>query len=255
MKKIARYVLADILRSRAIMAYTAVLLVLATGVFHIEDNADKGVLSLLNIVLFVVPLVSIVFSTVYLYNSAEFIELLAAQPLPRGTIWMGIFAGLAGSVSLAFLLGVGIPVALYAWMPSGLMLLASGVALSLIFVSMALWTAVRIRDKARGIGLAIFLWLYFALLFDVLLLFALFQFADYPIERFAVVAAMLNPVDIARVLVLLEVDLSAMMGYTGALFRNFFGTTGGMILTVAVLLLWIALPLWLSARFFVRKDL
>ncbi|MFB2120502.1 ABC transporter permease [Parapedobacter sp. 2B3] len=255
MNKIVKYVIADLLRSRTVMVYAAALLVLSFSVFSIEDNADKGVVSLLNIILFVVPLVSIIFSTVYLYNSAEFIELLVSQPLKRRTIWLSIFTGLAGAVALAFLIGVGIPVILYAFTPSGIILLLCGMLLSVVFVSVALWAAVRIRDKAKGIGLSILLWLYFALLFDALVLFILFQFADYPIEKGMVAVSMLNPIDISRILILLQVDLSAMMGYTGAIFRNFFGTGWGMAITTLVLLLWVVVPAWFSTRFFERRDL
>ena len=35
----------------------------------------------MNVILFTVPLVSILFSTIYIYNSSEFIELLLSQPL------------------------------------------------------------------------------------------------------------------------------------------------------------------------------
>ncbi len=255
MGKIIKYVIADILRSRTVMIYMAVLLVLSISVFTMETNADKGVISLLNIILFVVPLVSIIFSTVYIYNSAEFIELLVSQPLKRNTIWLSIFIGLATSVVLAFLVGVGIPILLYAFTLSGIMLLLSGSILSLIFVSVALWATVQIRDKAKGIGLSILLWLYFALLFDALVLFFLFQFADYPIENGMVALSMLNPIDISRILILLQVDISAMMGYTGAIFQEFFGASGGMAITGAVLFLWTVLPLWFSLRFFKQKDL
>lgn len=255
MNKIIKYVIADLLRNRTIMVYTLVLLALSISVFSMEDNAEKGVASLLNIILFVVPLVSIVFSTVYLYNSAEFIELLVSQPLKRQTIWMSIFIGLAGTVSLAFLVGVGIPVILYAFMPSGIVLVLCGMVLSMVFVSIAMWAAVRIRDKAKGIGLSILLWLYFALLFDALVLFVVFQFSDYPIENGMVAVSMLNPVDISRILILLQIDVSAMMGYTGAIFRNFFGTGMGMGITILVMLLWIVLPLGFATRYFKRKDL
>jgi Cu-processing system permease protein len=255
MIKIIKYVIADLLRNRTIMVYTLVLLALSISVFSMEDNAEKGVASLLNIILFVVPLVSIVFSTVYLYNSAEFIELLVSQPLKRQTIWMSIFVGLAGAVAFAFLIGVGIPVILYAFMPSGIVLVLCGIILSLVFVSIAMWASVQIRDKAKGIGLSILLWLYFALLFDAIVLFIVFQFSEYPIENGMVALSMFNPVDISRILILLQIDVSAMMGYTGAIFRNFFGTAGGMSITIGVLLLWIALPLCLSVRHFKGKDL
>jgi len=45
------------------------------------------------------------------------------------------------------------------------------------------------------------------------------------------------------------------MGYTGAVFQSFFGTTYGFIITILVMLLWIAIPVSLSLRKFERKDL
>src|SRR6185503_5196170 len=105
MKKIIKYVLLDILRNRIILAYTLFLLIISLSVFNLEDNASKGIVSLLNLICIIVPLVSIVFATIYVYNSSEFIELLVSQPLRRVNIWLSVFAGLALSMSLAFLVG------------------------------------------------------------------------------------------------------------------------------------------------------
>lgn len=253
--KIVKYVITDLLRNRTILFYTLLLLALSLGVFMMEDNADKSIASLLHIVLFIVPLVSIVFSTIYLYNSSEFIALLVSQPLQRQSIWRSIFIGLGTVMALSFFVGAGIPTLLYAGGASGMTLIAGGLLLSIIFVSIAMWTAVRVRDKSKGIGLAIILWLYFALIFDAMLLFLLFQFADYPIENIMICISMLNPIDISRILILLKIDLSAMMGYTGAIFRDFFGTSLGMGITLSVMLLWILIPLWSSLRYFKKKDL
>ncbi|WP_156305749.1 ABC transporter permease [Sphingobacterium endophyticum] len=255
MNKIIRYVFVDLLRNRTIIFYTILLLILSISVFSMEDNYEKGLVSLLNIVLFVVPLVSIVFSSIYLYNSAEFINLLVSQPLKRENIWLSIFVGLAGALCLSFLIGVGIPTIIYAYSTSGLTLIGCGLLLTLIFVAIAMWTSVLIRDKAKGIGLAILLWLYFGLLFDALVLFMLFQFSDYPIENIMVGLSMFNPIDICRILILLQLDLSAMMGYTGAIFREFFGNALGMGITLVVMFLWCIIPLWLSVRHFKKKDL
>jgi Cu-processing system permease protein len=65
---------------------------------------------------------------------------------------------------------------------------------------------------------------------------------------------LLNPIDLGRVLVLLDLDLSAMMGYTGAVFRRFFGGTLGAGVALGALALWVAAPLGLAARGFRRKD-
>jgi len=50
-------------------------------------------------------------------------------------------------------------------------------------------------------------------------------------------------------------DVSALMGYTGAVFQNFFGTTYGVIITLLVMLLWTIVPVSLSLRKFKKKDL
>jgi Cu-processing system permease protein len=65
-------------------------------------------------------------------------------------------------------------------------------------------------------------WLYFALIFDGLVLFLLFQFQDYPIENAMVGITAFSPIDLARIQILLHLDVSAMMGYTGAIFKDFF---------------------------------
>lgn len=41
------------------------------SIFNLEDNAEKGLLSMLSIILIIVPLVSLIFSTIYMYNSAN----------------------------------------------------------------------------------------------------------------------------------------------------------------------------------------
>lgn len=255
MKKMIKYIIADILRSRIMIAYTLVLLAISFSVFAIEDNPAKGILSLLNIILFIVPLVSVIFSTIYIYNSSEFMELLVSQPLPRKTIWLSMFAGLAISLSLSFAAGAGVAILIYAGSATGLIMIAAGILLSVIFVAISLLASVKIRDKAKGIGVAMILWLYFAMLFDTLVLFLLFQFSDYPIEKGMVALTALNPVDLSRVLILLRIDVSAMMGYTGAVFRQFFGSGSGMLIALAVMLVWIAVPLGLSTRRFKNKDL
>jgi Cu-processing system permease protein len=130
-----------------------------------------------------------------------------------------------------------------------------GMALTAIFSALAIFGSVRMRDKARGIGVAILAWFYFSLLYDGLVLFLLFQFSDYPLEKPAIVLGALNPIDLGRIMLLLRLDSSAMMGYTGAVFQEFFGSTAGIFIVLGLLTLWTAIPLWAAVRRFNRKDL
>lgn len=255
MKRIIKFVVVDIMRNRIVLAYTILLAALSWSVFSLEDNSTKGLLTLLNLILLNVPLVSVIFSTIYIYNSSEFIELLLSQPVRRSKIWFSLFAGLQFSLISAFLIGAGIPILVFAPGAFGLILLLVGVLMSAVFVSIAFFTSIQTRDKAKGIGFAILVWLYFALLFDGLLLFLLFQFAEYPIEEAMMVLTAFSPVDLSRIMVLLQLDVSAMMGYTGAIFREFFGTGTGIAVSFGVLLLWVILPFAFSLRKFRTKDL
>lgn len=255
MNRIFKFVMLDILRNRIVLIYTLLLAAISWSVFGMEDNSTKGLLTLLNVILLTVPLVSVIFSTIYMYNSSEFIELLVSQPLKRKRLWRSLFSGLLLSLTLAFILGCGIPLLLMAPDMIGVMMLTVGCLITAVFISLAMLASILTRDKAKGIGISIMLWLFFALLFDGLVLFLLFQLADYPIEKPMVIMTSLNPIDLGRILILLHLDVSAMMGYTGAIFKDFFGNTFGMLAAFLILLLWVLIPFWISMRKFIKKDL
>ncbi|HRH57888.1 MAG: ABC transporter permease subunit [Chitinophagales bacterium] len=255
MNRIIKYIIIDILKNKIVLAYTIMLAVLSWSAFGLEDNSTKGLLTLLNIILLTIPLVAILFTTVYIYNSAEFIELLLSQPIARKKIWLSLFIGLSTSFIVSFIIGTGIPLLIYAPFSTGSMMILLGVIISVVFVSIAFLSSILTRDKAKGIGVSIMLWLYFALLFDGIVLFLLFQFSDYPIEKIMVVITALSPVDLARILILLHLDVSAMMGYTGAIFKDFFGTRIGLTISLFLLCIWFVIPFWISLIRFRRKDL
>lgn len=255
MNRIIKFIILDILRNKIVLIYTLILSVLAWSSFSLEDNSNKGLLTLLNVILLTVPLVSIIFSTIYLYNSAEFIELLLSQPINRTKIWWSLFVGLLTSLILSFVIGAGIPILIFTPNSTGFMMLVIGVFITAIFVSIAFLSSISTRDKAKGIGISILLWLFFALLYDGIILFFLFQFSDYPIEKIMVGVSSLNPIDLSRILILLHLDVSAMLGYTGAVFKNFYGTNLGIVVTLFVLFIWFLVPFMVSLSKFKKKDL
>jgi Cu-processing system permease protein len=255
MNRIIKIILLDILKSKIVLAYTFILAILSWSSFALEDNSAKGLLTILNVILFTVPLVSILFATIYLYNSSEFIELLLSQPIKRKKIWISLFLGLSFSMAAAFFVGAGIPLLINSPDSVGVMMLLNGTLITIIFTALAFLSSILTRDKAKGIGIAIMIWLFFALIFDGLVLFLLFQLQDYPIENAMVGMTALSPIDLARIQILLHLDVSAMMGYTGAIFKDFFGTSTGLIISFLLLSLWAIIPFVISLRKFNKKDL
>lgn len=255
MKGITKFVITDILKNKIILFYALILCVFSWSIFSLEDNTSKGIMSLLNIILLTVPLVSIIFSNIYMYNSAEFIELLVSQPVKRSSIWTSLFIGLSLALNAAFFVGIGIPVLIFVSFMTAITVIVTGMLITTIFVSIAMLCSILMRDKARGIGLSIILWLFLSLIYDGLVLFFMFQYADYPIEKPMAILAALNPIDLARIQVLLHVDAAALMGYTGAIFKKMFGTFTGYILSLMLMLAWTVLPFLISLKLFNKKDL
>lgn len=255
MLKLSKYVIYDIVRSKVILAYTVFLFLVSFSLFNMEENSSKAILSLLNIILIVVPLISMIFTTIHYYNSYEFIELMLSQPMSRRKILLSEYAGVSLSLLSSFLIGLGIPVLFYSPDSIGISLLFNGLSLTLVFTSLAFFTSVIARDKARGIGFSLLMWFYFALIYDGLLLLILFSFSDYPLEKLTLVLSALNPIDLGRISIMLKMDVSALMGYTGALYKDFFGSATGSLFTAGVMLLWVIAPLWGALKIFKKKDL
>ncbi len=255
MNKVVKYVVYDILRNRFVISYTLLLLFTSLAFFGLGADGNKGVLSLLNIILLVVPLVGVVFTTIQFYNSYEFLELLSAQPISRKTIFFSQYWGISLSLCLAFVIGVGIPTYIYDGTGAGATLILCGLLLTLVFVSLAFFACTFTKDRAKGIGIALGLWFYFCLLYDGIALSLLMMFSDYPLDKASLVLTSLNPVDLARILILMKLDISALLGITGAVFKNFFTSDKGVFISVALLFFWIALPVWRAYYKFTKKDL
>lgn len=253
--RLLKYVLLDILKNRMVLFYTLFLLATSFGLFSMSGDATKGIASLLNIVLLVSPLLSLIFSTIYFYNSYEFIELLSAQPIQRKTILYSQYWGLCISLIVALVIGLGIPLLIFAPGKAALSLLLVSCGLTMAFVSLALLAALLTRDKARGIGLSLLMWFYFTFIYDAIMLMIMFAYIDYPMETLTLTMISLNPIDLARVIVLLQLDVSALMGYTGAMLQELFSTGKGVLLASGVMLLWILVPLRIAIKLFNKRDL
>jgi Cu-processing system permease protein len=245
----------NVARSRWLLAYAIVLLGLTEFLFRFGGSGSRVVLSLTNVVLALVPLVSLIFGTLQVYHSREFIQLILAQPVSRRALFAALFGGLVLPLAGAFLLGAGLPFLWHGAAATGYaIMLGTGVLLTVVFTAGAFYLALRIQDRAVGLGAAIVLWLAAVVVYDGAILLGITLFSKWPLETPALIATLLNPVDLGRVLLLLQFDLSALSGYTGAVFERFFGGGTGAGVAAAALLAWAAIPFGLALRRFQRKD-
>ena len=247
MLKILKYSFFDLMRSR--WSYVYFLFYLAVGfvLLFLNNDTSKAVITLMNIIVVLTPLIGTIFGVMYYYNSREFTELLLAQPLKRSTIFLGQYLGVSLSLSLSLVLGLGVPFLAYGVLQSTaifdfISLLFVGAFLTFIFVSLAFNIALSNENKIKGFGYAILVWLFLAVIYDGIFLISLVMFQEYPLDQFSLFATVFNPIDLSRIVILLKLDISALLGYTGAVFQKFFGTNFGIVLSSSVLILWVLLP-------------
>lgn len=257
---IVSYQWKDLFRDKWLIGYALIYLILTDALIRFGGGGPKALMSLSNIMLLFVPLVSLIYGVLYLYQSREFVELLLAQPLDRKSLFAGLYGGLAVPLCLAFVAGAGLPL-LYTgvWVQTGVDTMVTvfglGIALSLIFVAIGFLFGLRyFHERVKGFGYALLSWLLLAVLYDGLILLVVSTFSDYPLEKVIIGLSIINPIDLARIGVLLNFDISALMGYTGAVFNRFFGSYLGLMVSVGFLLLWIALPTWRGLKLFNSKD-
>ncbi|GGX17713.1 ABC transporter permease [Aquimarina muelleri] len=247
MLKILKYSFYDLMRSRWSYIYFLFYLLLGTVLLFLNNDLSKAIITLMNVIIILVPLIGTIFGVMYYYNSKEFTELLLAQPLKRNSIFLGQYLGLSLSLTMSLVLGIGIPFILYGIFKSDSiwnfsLLLITGAFLTFIFTALAFNISLSNENKIKGFGYAVLLWLFLAIIYDGIFLMSLILFEDYPLDKLSLFGTMLNPIDLSRTLILLKLDISALLGYTGAVFKKFFGTSFGLIVSLFMLFVWILIP-------------
>ncbi len=257
--KIIKFQLHDILRSKWLIIYCLFFLLLSYGLLSFSADMSKVLVSLMNVSLIIIPLVSVVFGTIYLYNNKDYIIFMLTQPIKRRTLYLGLYLGLALPLVLSYVFGIGVPILFFikdSEINFGALayLIIAGIFQTIIFTGLSFLISTVNENRMMGLGLSIFFWLFFSAVYDGIFLLLLQSFQDYSLEKFSIAFSMLNPIDLARIFIILKLDVSALMGYTGAVFQKFFNNNLGIIISLFSLLIWSLIPLLIGKLKFSKKD-
>lgn len=259
LKQILIHEARNMVKSRWLIVYSAMLLLLSGGLLEFSENSAKLFSSLVAVITQFIPLATMIMGIVTYHGSKDFIIMLLAMPQKRSGIFWGVFLGLALPIVVSICVGIAVPALLlgefsgaYLVMIGGLIIIT--IQLALIFLGIAVFLSIVYEDRGKALGLGFLIWLLFSVVYDALILTAAVNFSDYPLEIPVMFFCAGNPIDTARVLLLLHSDSVAMMGYTGRVFQQFLGSTAGFLVLVIISALWTVVPLWLGKRLFMQRD-
>ena len=124
----------------------------------------------------------------------------------------------------------------------------------MIFTGLSFLISISTDNRIKGFGIAILTWLFFAVVYDGIFLLSLVFLKDYPLETFTLSAIMFNPIDLSRIMIILDLDISALMGYSGAVYSRFFGSVTGILVSIMTLIIWAITPVSLFIYSVGKKD-
>ena len=270
-RTIARQELVVSIRNRWTLVFAAVfgVLVLAISYFGLVTGGAVGFqgfsrtsASLLNMVLYIVPLVSLTMGTLSFTSEKSASELLFAQPITRGEILLGKLLGLFASIFTAMLIGFGIGGVVIASQAgtAGSMrypgLVGFSLLLALIFLSLSAFISTLCRRKTKAFGVALFVWFFFVLFYDLLVIGLTFVLKEHTANVFIFGSLFGNPVDMMRVASLMTLNGTDIFGPGGAALLRFLGGERlSVALLVAALGFWVIAPLSAAQKLLKHQDI
>lgn len=266
---IAREEFRQALESRWLFGFTAILaaLVLGLSFFGLAQGREVGfqgfarvTLSLMNLVLFIVPLTGLLLGVTSVTGGSGTLPLLLAQPVSRREVLLGKLVGLGTALTVAQLVGFGggglvIAVSAGPDQVRGFAALSGlSIALGWLMVSTSLMIAVLRPDRLKAMSIALFLWLLLVVAYDLVVLGATTLLGGVPLQAVLVPALLVNPVDLARVLTTLAVGSGALFGPTSAVLMKLSGTSAGIGIGLLVLVVETVVPMAIAMWVFERRD-
>lgn len=257
-------------RNRWIIAFgwLFALLTLAISYFGMVTAAEVGfqgftrtTASLLNLVLYLVPLVALVMA-VLSFSTEGGAELLLAQPVTRTQVLAGKLAGVYATLAVSLLFGFGASGLVIALQAGGeglaryLLFVGYTLLLALVFAVLGSLISVAACNRARALGAALALWFFFVIFYDLLVIGAGFLFREHTANLIIFLSLFGNPVDLARVASLISLGGAALFGAAGAALLKFLGgPLSSMAALVTGLLLWTVLSFVAASFILRRRDL
>ena len=218
-------------------------------------------ISLLNLMLFILPLISMLMGSISLAGNRDSLEFFLSQPLKRREFFLGKYLGLATTLFLWVIFGFGGSGIVLAnttgsrGLTNFIILMIISFLLSLAFLSISFLVSAIIMEKSLTTLTVIILWLWFAVFYDLVVIGVMRLIQELPVKYPILVILVLNPIDIVRSGFLINSDMAGLLGPTGALLNKLIGTPLGLATLFAGLILWIVVPLIIGIYIFNRRDI
>lgn len=264
----------DNIRNKWIMLITLIFAALTVLVSYFGSlgqgwqSLELTIAGMMALVQYLIPIIGLMLGYAAIAGEIErgSMSALLALPVQRYEIILGKFLGLGSVLSFAILLGFGIAGVIIGINVSEvnygeyLIFIGASILLGLVFVSLALFSSAFFKRRSTSMGMVIFLWFFFTMIWGIILIgivFATMDFAKALSEGFPTwfyVVDMINPLSAYSTLVSLNVGPVSSVQHAQTVSMSYpeFYTSGLMSL---ILIIWISVPLFFAFWRFKKREI
>jgi Cu-processing system permease protein len=222
------------------------------------DIGGATIVSLVSLSTYIIPIIALVLGHDLIVGEFEgrTLQLMLTLPVSKTEIYIGKFLGQALSIMFSITFGFGL-VGLFlavsmdmSALKDFVYLIISSNLLGLCFLALSQLSSAIVLQRVKSIGLALFFWFFFVLIFDLLLISLLVVTEGNVDSSIFSYLLFLNPTDIFRVINLFGIEeakgsfgLITLASNKSYIFTAYFAFT-----------LWIILPLTAGSYLFNRKE-
>ncbi len=255
------------MRNRLVIGILLIMTILALAISYFGAapggrvgfvGFDVAVVSLISLSIYLVPIIALTlgYDTIVGEFEGKTLELLLTMPLNRLEIYLGKFLGLAMTLLVSIGGGLGLAGLLMVWkigierVGDYLFFILSTVLLGVSFLGIGLMVSAMVRERSKAVGWVIFIWFFFVLIFDLLLIGLLVWTEGRIGAGLFGLLLYLNPADVFRL-----INLTTIEGVKTAYgLATLVEGSVSIPLLYTVQLLWIVLPFLAGLLFFIRRS-
>lgn len=258
-KNLILFEIRDLMKSKWLYLYAMVLFFFNFIIVYFSTGSTNEILATItNFFLLIIPLYTMNFSIVNLYENINFQNLLIVRSISREIIYTGKFLGLFLGLLIGFIIG-SLPFFIFFFKIKDffyifILLLFFGILLHLIFIGLGFLISQFNFRLEISLGTSIVLWFFGYIIYDSFIFLIAVNFGDYPLELVFITLLFLNPMDLIRTVLFIQGDLAILMSYSSAIYLHIFGTKLGIFTGVLYLLFFSFIVFSLGKKKFLYRD-
>jgi Cu-processing system permease protein len=226
------------------------------------ESFNRATASLLNLILFVIPLFTLILGGSSITGEREqgTWMLLMSKPITAAELVLGKYLGLASSMVLAIMIGFGLIGILTAFRfsPSEakayFMFVLLSILLTLSFLSLAILISAAAKRRVTAVVGGIIVWFVAVMLYDIAVMGGAKLFAGKMVDYFLLVSLLANPVDSIRILGIVHLGGETVFGPSLVSLTRLLSDVSSNILLLSGITIWMVVPLFLAISVIQRRG-